>query len=230
MKQMKTTSDTRLNSFCAFCGKSPNTRDHVPSKILLNKPFPENLPVVPACLECNHSFSLDEEYMACLLECTLCGTTEPKKLEKEKISKILRYKEALRNRLEQAKITTESETYFQVEESRIKNVVLKLAQGHLRYENSESQLEEPIFIGFNALSMMSEIERNNFLSSGETIKFLPEVGSRAFYNVLFEDEENPIENWVIVQENTYSYKISLSHDGLKVSILIWEYLACEVVW
>lgn len=68
MKQIKTFSDLRLNTQCAYCGEYPETRDHVPSKIILENPFPENLPVVPSCLKCNNGFSLDEEYFACLIE------------------------------------------------------------------------------------------------------------------------------------------------------------------
>ena len=63
-------SDERLDLICSYCGiNNPDTRDHVPSKILLDQPYPENLPVVPCCSKCNRSFSLDEEYVACLLEC-----------------------------------------------------------------------------------------------------------------------------------------------------------------
>ena len=80
MKQIKKYSDLRLYGYCTYCGGEPETRDHVPSKILLDKPFPENLPVVPSCDKCNHDFSKDEEYFACLIECTLRGTTEPEKL------------------------------------------------------------------------------------------------------------------------------------------------------
>ena len=89
MKQIRTFSDERLDEFCSYCGKKPETRDHVPSKVLLDKPFPENLPIVPACKKCNEDLSLDEEYFSCLIECILCGTTEIDKLKREKIKKIL---------------------------------------------------------------------------------------------------------------------------------------------
>lgn len=89
MKQIKKISDFRLEGYCVYCGGKPETRDHVPSKIILDKPFPENLPVVPACNKCNQDFSKDEEYFACLIECVLRGTTEPVKLKREKIKDIL---------------------------------------------------------------------------------------------------------------------------------------------
>lgn len=68
-------SGKRLDLICSYCGVNyPDTKDHVPSKILLDEPYPENLPVVPCCSKCNSSFSLDEEYVACLLECAIHGT------------------------------------------------------------------------------------------------------------------------------------------------------------
>ena len=55
-------------SGCIYCGKPAETREHVPSKSLLIEPFPENLPTIPACFECNNGFSADEEYFVCFLE------------------------------------------------------------------------------------------------------------------------------------------------------------------
>jgi hypothetical protein len=48
---------------CIYCRKvKKTTRDHVPPKLLLDKPFPSNLPTVPACRDCNQSFMKDDEY------------------------------------------------------------------------------------------------------------------------------------------------------------------------
>ena len=81
--------DDRLKGHCVYCGGSEETRDHVPSKVLLDEPYPEDLPVVPACLECNNGFSLDEEYLACFLECVLCGTVDPRALKRDRIRRKL---------------------------------------------------------------------------------------------------------------------------------------------
>src|SRR3977135_329746 len=40
---------------CAYCGGIANTRDHVPPKAILRKPFPE-LITVPACRDCNEKW------------------------------------------------------------------------------------------------------------------------------------------------------------------------------
>lgn len=62
MKQIPNYGDIRQIQTCVYSGGGTETRDHVPSKVLLEKPYPENLPIVPACDTCNQSFSSDEEY------------------------------------------------------------------------------------------------------------------------------------------------------------------------
>ena len=54
-------------AFCVYCGLPANTRDHVPPKCLLEKPYPANLRWVPSCEKCNTGFSLDEQYFLILL-------------------------------------------------------------------------------------------------------------------------------------------------------------------
>lgn len=52
---------------CIYCAVPATTRDHVPPKVLLEKPWPPNLRIVPACAACNVSWSLDEQYFAIAL-------------------------------------------------------------------------------------------------------------------------------------------------------------------
>jgi len=48
---------------CAYCGREDGvTVDHIPPKLLLARPYPKNLPTVPACRGCNASFQADDEY------------------------------------------------------------------------------------------------------------------------------------------------------------------------
>ena len=67
MDQIKEFVDERQKAWCIQCGDQlgdvATNRDHVPSKALLRKPYPENLPVVDTCVACNKGFSPDEEYL-----------------------------------------------------------------------------------------------------------------------------------------------------------------------
>ena len=73
--------DERQKAWCIYCGAllaaAETNKDHVPSKALLLKPHPENLPVVQVCTACNSDFSVDEEYLFLFLRCVLAGTTDP---------------------------------------------------------------------------------------------------------------------------------------------------------
>lgn len=45
-----------------YCGEKANTREHCPSKVFLSKPYPSDLPTVPACEKCSNGFFSDESY------------------------------------------------------------------------------------------------------------------------------------------------------------------------
>jgi hypothetical protein len=214
---------------CSYCGERPDTRDHVPSKILLEEPYPENLAVVPCCYKCNQSFSLDEEYIGCLLECVLCGTTEIEKLQRKNIKRILQKKEPLRQRILKSKIEIDGQISFKIEISRMENFLIKLAKGHTKYENSEPVLKEPSSIAFKPVQKMSQIEINNFFSENKLSKS-PEVGSRAMQNFLVNTQDEIYTQWTIVQPEIYNYSVSVTLDRISVKILIWNYLAAEVIW
>ena len=143
MNQLKNSADDRLINGCIYCGGPAETRDHVPSLVLLDAPFPENLPVVGACRKCNNDFSRDEEYFACLIEAVIAVSTDPGLIRRASVAKILRRSPALRARIEAAKTTVKGQTQFSVEPDRIRNVLLKLARGHAAYELSQSCRDEP---------------------------------------------------------------------------------------
>ncbi|GLR16010.1 hypothetical protein [Portibacter lacus] len=227
MKQIKKFSDSRLDDFCIYCGAKSETRDHVPSKIIMDEPFPKNLPVVPACDVCNQNFSQDEEYFSCLIECILSGTTEPEKLGRTKIRDILKKKPFLRARIEKAKLNNKGQISFQLEEERVTNVILKLARGHATYENSEPEFNDPASISIKPIMTMSEAEKAKYFSLAAGL--FAEIGSRAFQRIV-SGGEIVNNSWVVVQKDKYQYKIVHGKSGLSVKFIIWNYLACEVVW
>ena len=46
----------RGSHYCIYCGAKSDSREHCPSKVFLSKPYPDNLPVLPACIKCNNGF------------------------------------------------------------------------------------------------------------------------------------------------------------------------------
>lgn len=143
MDQKRDYADERLLSGCIYCGGPADTREHVPSRCMLDRPYPENLPVVSSCAKCNRGFSKDEQYLVCLLESAQCGSTDPNKLKRTSVARILQNTPALRTRLEKAKSETDGKVQFAVERHRVANIMLKLARGHAVFDLSQPCRAEP---------------------------------------------------------------------------------------
>src|SRR5690349_12540492 len=103
MDQFRNLADARLLLGCVYCGGKEDTREHAPAKVFLDPPFPENLSVIGACRPCNNGFSMDEEYVACLVEAAVAGSADPGAMRRPGIAKILERSPALRRKLEAAK-------------------------------------------------------------------------------------------------------------------------------
>lgn len=224
--------DNRLLGACVFCGGAPSTRDHVPSKVFLDDPLPDDLPVVEACVNCNQGFSLDEEYLACFLEAVLAGTADPGKLTRTKIKKALSRNAQLVSRLQaSAWVDDICAIIWAPETARVRNVVLKLARGHAAYELSLPQLAEPAAITFQPFLAMSEPNRVAFENAGlGELRGWPEIGSRAFLRACgsepFSDSAGP---WIEIQPMRYRYAVD-QNGSVLVRMVLSEYLACQVEW
>ena len=241
MDQLQNLSDNRLCNGCVYCGGPEDTRDHVPSRVFLDSPLPNNLPVVWACSSCNNGFSLDEAYVACLIECVLTGTTDPDLIRQPTIAGILRKKPGLRARIEAAKKCTDDQLQFNVEPDRIRNVILKLARGHAAYELSQVCRKEPTSLWWFPLPLMSDAQLDDFDAS-HVVETLGEIGSRATQRLLVTQitlesvhgEKSllnlVINDWLDVQEGRYRYLAIDDGSEIKIKIIIAEYLACEVTW
>jgi hypothetical protein len=227
MKQLPSYGDVRTLAFCAFCGGETGTRDHCPSRVFLDEPFPANLPVVPACVDCNGGFSEGEEYLACLLSCVVAGSTSPDAMPREKTKRILYQKPALRARIEAARVATDEGTVFVPEHDRVRNVITKLAQGHALYELHESCTEKPAEVAYIPLPLLSDAQREAFEKPAQAAIW-PEVGSRAMQRMLLGTDLSA-EGWLVVQPERYRFHTS-QVGGVEVRIVLHEYLACYIRW
>lgn len=220
MKQYRNFGDERQYNWCAFCGGDTYTRDHVPSKILLDKPYPQNLPVVGACQSCNSSFSLDEEYIACWIDVAKAKQFPDEEYKyREKISKTLSKRPAIK-----AKILDKQNALIPVEENRLKNVFTKLAKGHSLFELNEPQFRHPSLIRWDYLTSLSTSQRNLF-ERPPKMEIFPEIGSRAFQKNVYEQGFT----WQIVQNNRYRY-LATANTYVLVRIVLSEFLVSEILW
>lgn len=233
MDQLKSFADERLLAGCIHCGGPTEARDHCPSRVLLDQPYPENLPRLPSCHTCNTSFSLDEEYVACLVECARTGSVEA--VAREKIQRILTDSPALAARISQARtVGCDGQPVFSAENDRVRNVVMKLARGHAAFELGETHRKEPSHIAFVPLHTLAADARRNFEAvaiSDDTAELAPwpGVGSRALQRMVVAGQSVIGPDWIDVQDRQYIYLV-LASSNVTVRIVIGEYLACEVVW
>jgi len=241
MEQLRDYSDDRLVNGCIYCGGLEETREHVPSKVLLESPFPTNLPIMKSCFNCNNGFSQDEEYVACLIGCMIVGSASPDEIRSPRISRKLHKNPSLRTRIKNAIRTNDGVVSFLVEEERLDNVITKLAVGHAAYELSKILRHKPTSINWWLMSDMTEEEKDLYDSVYVT-QLLGEIGSRNTQRLLVteityqaSDGELKtigllIDDWVEVQNNKYRYHAVEKSDGVTVKIIFSEYLACEVFW
>lgn len=242
MNQLNNLADNRLINGCIYCGGVAETRDHVPSRILIDRPYPENLPVVGSCKSCNQGFSLDEEYLVCLIESTIAGTTNPDKLRRPAVGRIMRNSPALQARIQGARREYEDRVEFAVEEERIQNVMLKLARGHAAFELSQLCKREPDHIWCGPLHLLPQKQREAF-DAVHFQQMVGEIGSRGLQRMIVAQidlqpvgggkkmaSQMLINDWVDVQDGNYRYIAIDDVGGVVIRIVISEYLACEVCW
>lgn len=243
MDQLTSFADSRLIQGCVYCGTADaETRDHVPSRVLLDPPYPTNLPVVPACLACNNGFSRDEEYVACLIECVLAGTTDPEQIARVTVATILRRSAKLRLLLErQRKVEDGHHIGFESLPQRVESVVRKLAIGHAAYELAQSALGEPTALWYGPLALMPPEQRHIF-DAPTLVNSFGEVGSRGMQRMMVtqcaavdrEGNERTIgflvNDWIEVQKGRYRYFAADLPDGVLIRLVLAEYLAAEVWW
>jgi hypothetical protein len=224
-------ADERLAAFCVFCGAVPTTREHAASRVLLDDPLPDDLPLVGSCHTCNSGFSRDEEYLACLIDCVISGSTDPDRVRRPKVRASPLHSPALAARIAAARTEDASGTLiWKPEDERVRNVIVKLARGHVAHQYSEPQLDDPTHFAVMPLALMTDEQRDAF----ETIpvsSLYPEIGSRAFINLIVGGDRthDPESGWNVLQEGRYRYAVTQPERPM-VRIVLSEYLAAEVVW
>lgn len=211
MKQIPNLSDKRQTSHCIYCGDLIETKEHVPSKIFLDEPYPENLHTVPACTPCNESFSVDEEFVSCFIEFLVanCDTTQ---IKRPKIKKVLAKKPGL---IESFDVNDVSNI------DKMKSIFHKIALGHYLYERNEIPDRDNVRV---SLGLVQDLENLEEFESIPYARLAPEVGSRAMHRMVVA----PILgfSWVPVQVGRYRFIV---FEG-GVRMVFSEYLWCEVIW
>lgn len=232
---------------CIYCGGVADTREHIPSKLFLRRPFPDNLLELPACKECNNSFSEDELYCEVFIDTlkTLSGFSE--ELAEANISRKRRttaYNDAERAYNEYLKTNV-----FTANE-RVNRIILKLAFGHAVLELNEGAAAWKNYMTVikHEINYRFEMSNKDYTSFYYPIfmkgKIFPEIGSRAFQNLyviepLFVDSvdssqsnisiDQVVMDWMCIQEGNYEYLTWIESDGIHVKIAIHDFIFAHII-
>ena len=235
MKYFDDLSDERLKGACPQCGAGINgdntSSDHVPSRCLLRKEYPNDLPVMPTCPDCNRRFSKDEEYLSLFLQCVLVGSTDPEAHNEATVRRALQRHTKLRSLIEESKtevaIGTETLLVWKPDDERVNRVTLKNARGHVYYEYGQPVVHKPDHVRALPLVAMTPKQRTDFENPPSILAGWPEVGSRMMTRLA---EGQDLRNgWIVVQDGIYRYRVD-QVGGFLVQAVLHEYLATEVCW
>lgn len=226
--------------YCVYCGQSANTREHCPSKVFLAKPYPSDLPVVPACQKCNNGFSQDELYTKAFIEFyqNYCYNTPiTVSLERKEVREA---QHTFSDCIENGQISFDD---------RIGNILIKLSICHATYELTEGYHSDersgiPEYVSYTFRSHMAQEEidaAGDFIPLNDCI--LPVIGSRVFNKiyvfepVLFSANDGSMKaapqavmDWTDVQDNHYRYVCWLDSGYLNVKLVINEFLFATIVF
>ncbi|MBK5449109.1 hypothetical protein JFU18_10730 [Bacillus sp. TH22] len=225
---------------CIYCGEESSTREHIPSKVFLNRPFPENLSTVSACLTCNNSYSSDEELLALLIQL----------LKQKHYGSEYTFSEEVNSRMENVRnVKLVSKIKQVIEADNVKDefhdnilrMLIKLAIGHSVWDISEGYYidEDGIAadsakVEYSFINDMTDEEINKFsIPFDITNEPLPELGSRVYEGrllVLERDGEEPrlLLDWATVQPYEYNYTCYQFGDIIVVKMVINNFLFAEV--
>lgn len=226
--------DKSATNGCIYCGKAATTREHIPSKVFLLEPYPENLATLPACFECNNGFSEDEKYIACFLDVLKEAVYEGYKRQASTVHR-LENDDALRSLIESEIQTVDGKVLYRIDENRLCRILIKLAKGHAAFEWDGLHLDgQDIHVSYEFAFNMSKEALDQFEKIPEIHK-ISEVGSRSTTVpfLIFQSCESGAISvfalWNDVQEGRYRYQMSYNENGgVRIKIVIYEMLYCQI--
>lgn len=227
MEQIRIFVDRRQSGFCVYCFGRPDTRDHVPPKVFLDEPYPENLPVVPCCRACNEASSLDEEYVACVVEVAVCGGLSSTDQRRPKVARKLAEQHPLSARIAASVVESASSTVVEIEVDRVSRVLEKVARGLWWFECGVPAADMTAFVRFAPVDELGVGGVDRFAALEPPCLF-PEVGSRMMLRTLDSGSRSVRNSWVQVQLGRFSYAVEPWPAGPRVKMLVADYLAVEV--
>ena len=230
MTPLNNCSDERHKGIRLYCGMrlwdEKWTKDHVPSKALLNPPYHKSLPVVHVCQQCNSEFSKDEKNLSACVAAVINSPTRPDTNQFPVAAKMLAYRLAWSEREERTKqirstFWGHSDMISIPENERVTRVIVKNARGHALFALGLPLLFNPAYIIFIPLILISHEQKGHSPSRLENVVYT-ELGSRINQRMPVGDLQ--LAGWIKVQPPVYRYAVYQLPGQPFVRILLREYV------
>lgn len=218
---------------CLYCGSEADTKDHVPPKLLLERPFPPNLSTVPSCKKCNQSFSKDEQYfLVAMSQVGFVETLKSKLDDGGVVDRALTRSPGFDERIVNSlRVDENGMVYLEPEIERFDRVSLKVAYGlfFITYQAYPSYelTEVSVFHGHQIPSALAALIQGSILSD-----VWPAVGSPAFKKAVLDFEREQCwyqsQHWITVQNDVFAFMFRKVQNRL-LCIMNFHNTICAVV-
>jgi len=238
VKYLESFTDRRHLSGCHVCGcKLATTREHVPPRTFLDPPRPDCLPTAHSCRKCNTSTSMDEQYVACVIEAAACKTVDPSGMQRPAIARALSRRPALASRLKSAARERDGTFVIEIETWRLSRVLDKVARGLYFYELGEPPLDMTAQTSWNGPAELTPQQRQlPGMSTPRALEhevhtLLPLVGSRSLQRLLVVPSPQVADSgWQVVQRRRFRYQVSYGDSVTTVRMVIRGILTAETLF
>ena len=211
---------------CIYCGKPTTSKDHVPPKCFFPKPVPKNLITVPACFDCNESFSADENYTRIILASAKISDQPGSSAEKiwnqkvqrslQKNSKVLKeiYISFRFVDIYHGPIYLGKRPAFPCDRKRIDRIIGKIVKGLFYFEN-----KKPLSNDFTVKILWSPYKGNKILHeiiNALHVSNIKQIGEGVFkYRNIYAKEDLNWSTWELNFYNSYLSFIGITGKELK---------------
>jgi len=224
----------RFESVCIYCRSNPaKSKEHLPSRVFIDIPYPNEYSIVPACEKCNIGFSADEVYVSCFvdkLRNALSDYMIP--LRGKTISALSHDNELARILCEQIRAESDK-IYVNYQPEPFLKILIKLAKGHLcQLQDKVIESDCLVECTFKFKNDLSELEVYNF-EELPLAEIASECGSNFTHALLVVERvglqpSQVLIPWDEVQEGNYRYLTYFADNKFVVRIVICETLFAEV--
>ena len=226
----------RHKSFCIYCGAVADTREHVPSKVFLDDPLPNDVyAIAPACVKCNTGYSLDELYVASLVNMVFCALNTGAPI-REKIKSSFEHDRKFETTMYDSVSQTNGNICIEYSPERMERILTKLALGHFasKLDVVYDRNKHDLVCQFRFKSELTFDEMNAF-EELPVVNKVSEVGADYIQDILVlvdivTGEQTPISPWHEIQKNNYRFLAYVCDDfSYLIRIVIMEILYAEII-